>query len=129
MCYSYGAVWQADGLQRSFQRLSMVVDEHDTDSTRSLTLTLTGWVGQVVGIERVQSRWRKNHLHLLLESQPCPDADQTVARLVQAFATTSLEQILPPDVPVHRVVVYGRVPNRTNPEWTRSFHLQPPASS
>ncbi|HEY9909335.1 MAG TPA: hypothetical protein V6D18_17230, partial [Thermosynechococcaceae cyanobacterium] len=69
------------------------------------------------------------HLHLLLESQPCPDADQTVARLVQAFATTSLEQILPPDVPVHRVVVYGRVPNRTNPEWTRSFHLQPPASS
>lgn len=91
--------------------------------------SLTQWVHQLVGLKRAQvrSRLRGNHLHILIESQPCPEAKTVLPLLMQAFASTSPTQFLGSDTaPIYRVVVYGRPPQQSAPSWTEAFYLTQP---
>ena len=112
----------------------MVVDQRNPgfahlSAPRSQPLTLNQWVRQSVGVEQVRSRLQGNNLHILLEADPCPNADLTLSQLESALAAPTIEPALPADATaIHRVVVHGRVPNTSNPGWTRTFYLNQPAS-
>ncbi|WP_421654673.1 hypothetical protein [Leptothermofonsia sp. ETS-13] len=95
-------------------------------------VSLTQWIYQNAGINqgRVSSRLRGNNLHILLESNPCPDAALVVPKLSQALAAVPLNRLLLPDTPqIYRVILYGRQTNETKPAWTQSFYLTKPTQS
>lgn len=112
------------------------VDEHKQPPDRQATpqatraISLTQWVYQVAGITQAQvkSRVRGNSFHLLIESQPCPDAAVIVPRLASALATPSFKHLLPSNLPpIYRVILYGGTTGNPKPSWTRSFYLNPSA--
>jgi hypothetical protein len=87
--------------------------------------SLTQWVQQVIGLKqaRIRSRVRGNNLHILCESQPCPDAETIVPRLADALTASMLERFFPSgSAQVYRVIIYGRATDCTTPNWTTSFY-------
>ena len=93
-------------------------------SPRADGTLLNGWIQQQVDMPyvRVKSRLRGNNLHLLLEGSPCPSGAVVIPKLIQALSVTALADQLPPESPpVYRVIVYGRLPQCSTPEWTESF--------
>jgi hypothetical protein len=93
-------------------------------SPRANGTLLNGWIRQQVDMPyvRVKSRLRGNNLHLLLEGSPCPSGAVVLPKLRQALSVTALADQLPPESPpVYRVIVYGRLPQCSTPEWTESF--------
>ncbi|HEY9896379.1 MAG TPA: DUF1574 domain-containing protein [Candidatus Sericytochromatia bacterium] len=93
-------------------------------SPRANGTLLNGWIRQQVDMPyvRVKSRLRGNNLHLLLEGSPCPSGAVVLPKLRQALSVTVLADQLPPESPpVYRVIVYGRLPQCSTPEWTESF--------
>ncbi|HEY9654270.1 MAG TPA: hypothetical protein V6C50_02155, partial [Crinalium sp.] len=93
-------------------------------SPRADGTLLNGWIQQQVDTPyvRVKSRLRGNNLHLLLEGTPCPSGAVVIPKLIQALSAAALADQLPPESPpVYRVIVYGRLPQCSTPEWTESF--------
>ena len=113
----------------------MVVDQRNLGfanlSARSQPSSLNQWVRQILELEQIQVRSRSqgNNLHILLESQRCPDADRVMSRLVPALSDIPIG-LCPADAPqIHRVVVYGREIQTATPSWTRTFYLNPPSAT
>jgi hypothetical protein len=109
---------------------------HNPSATRGVPspkvndVSLNQWIHQSIGIgqARVRSQVRGNNLHILVESQPCPDVSVVIPGLTRAIAVTHLERLLPSgSPPIYRVVVYGRQTSQKTPAWTESLYLNQPA--
>ena len=90
---------------------------------------LHDWLQQQVCMPhvRVKSKLRGNNLHLLFEGTPCPAGAVVIPKLMRTLSVAALTERLPAESPpVYRVIVYGRLPHCSTPEWTESF--VPPAS-
>ncbi|MGA7934669.1 MAG: hypothetical protein WCA35_14080 [Kovacikia sp.] len=105
---------------------------HNPSATREMPSqklsggSLEQWICQNFGAgqAKVRSQVRGNNLHILVESQLCPDVAVVMSGLTQALATTPLDRLLPPGCPpIYRVVVYGRQTSQKTPTWTESFYL------
>lgn len=88
--------------------------------------SLVQWARQAVGLEEVcvQARQRGNNLHLLCESDECPEQEVVLFHLVYALKETNLEALIPANQPqIYQVLLYGRVKGYQQPSWTTSIHL------
>lgn len=99
---------------------------HSAYSSRSKRL-LGAWLGPALGWTegRVQVKQRGNVLHVLCESSTGPDRASLTARLRSALNTGEfLPQITPEGAIIHRLVLYGRVTEATQPSWGETFELE-----
>ena len=87
---------------------------------------LKQWLQQIFGHSQahIKIRLKGNHLHILMESDPSPDAESIIAVLSRALDADSSECFLPlKSAEIHRLVVYGRRTGDTQPLWTKSIDL------
>ena len=92
---------------------------------------LKHWLQEVFGHSQahIKIRLKGNHLHILVESDPSPDAESIVAALSQALAADAPERSLPlsseplRSAQIHRLIVYGRRIGDPQPLWTKAIDL------
>lgn len=87
---------------------------------------LKQWLQQIFGHSQahIKIRLKGNHLHILMESDPSPEAESIMAMLSQALAVDVPECSLPlRSAQIHRLVVYGRRIGGNQPVWTKVIDL------
>ncbi len=99
-----------------------------TPTQRSISqgTQLAQWVYQSIGLPqgRVKIRFRGNTLHILCEASQCPPRQLVLRGLLHSLNQTHLNPLLPADQPdLHRIVIYGRVTGKANPDWTEAIEL------
>jgi hypothetical protein len=99
------------------------VDERSPSNNQS---PLARWIYKTVGCWGVQVKFRVrgNNLHILCEGASCPERKAALLRLVPALQKTDLNTLVPPHQPrLYQVLLYGRKPGQTHPDWTAQIHL------
>ncbi len=87
---------------------------------------LGAWLGPTLGWNdgKVQVKQRGNVLHVLCESEMCPDRSLLTQRIQEGIVNGGfLPQLTPDGAAVHRLVLYGRVMGEANPIWGETFEL------
>jgi hypothetical protein len=95
----------------------------------SSSLSMTRWLHQVFGQRsphRVKYRLQGNHLHLLIEGEPCPEPATIRALLIQALQDHPFEVALPSShSSIYQLVIYGRSPGQDRPAWQDVLKVSP----
>lgn len=90
-------------------------------------MPIAHWLHQVFGLPsfpRVKYRLQGNHLHLLVEWDPCPDQEPVVQKVLHALRQHPFETSLPPDhAAIYQIVIYGRSPQQPRPAWQATLNL------
>ncbi len=86
---------------------------------------LKQWLQQTFGHSQahIKIRLKGNHLHILVESDPSPDADAIAAMLSHALASDSSGSLPLKSAQIHRLIVYGRHVGGKRPLWTKAIDL------
>ncbi len=86
---------------------------------------LKQWLQQTFGHSQahIKIRLKGNHLHILVESDPSPDADAIAAMLSHALASDSPCSLPLKSAQIHRLIVYGRHVGGKRPLWTKAIDL------
>jgi hypothetical protein len=87
---------------------------------------LKQWLQQIFGHSHahLKVRLKGNHLHILVESDPSPEAETIVAVLSHVLASPSPDRSLPLKAAhIHRLIVYGRQMGSKAPLWTKVIDL------
>ena len=88
---------------------------------------LAYWAQQAIKIAgtQVRVRVREHKLHVLCEGRECPDRQTALSQLLEALATTNINDLLAAEYwpPVDQVFLYGRKYTEKRPEWTETLLL------
>ncbi len=87
---------------------------------------LARWVKATADYLGVELRFRLsgNSLHLLCESDPCPDQSALVMQLAHLLKLSQLDRVVPADQSrIYAVRLYGRSPIDKHPAWSTVMYL------
>lgn len=86
---------------------------------------LVQWVSQATGIHTlgVKVQLRGNDLHILCESQECPQRWRTLHDLLLALQQTDLQVLTGEQPSIYQVLVYGRKKGEQRPQWCHRVYL------
>ncbi len=90
--------------------------------------SIAQWIYQAMGMVgvRLQTRWRGNELHILLESSRCLESEAIVTKFIQALKGADRETkafFANPERPIYQVFLYNRIAGKPQAEWIKSIYL------
>ncbi len=90
-------------------------------------LSIAQWIylaiGEISGLH-LRTRLRGNDLHILCESNPCPEMNQVIPLLLKALiAEDGKIPHTNPEHTIYKFIVYGREIDAQRPQWIEALHL------